>query len=389
MLVGMWRCAMGMVRRSLGILLALVLLVGMVPVSARAAYSTENDLVIIGSAPEQAEVMAASDVEYLTDVEEAAAVLREAMVNREETVTIYFAAPASQEFGDVTDSIISAAEAHTGNPKEGDYLAKQQGGIYTRGSYYPGSEINKYVLTFEIEYYTTAEQEAQVDAAVAELLGSLGLEGLSDYEKVCAVYQWMVTHISYDNDHLGDSTYKLQYTAYGALIDGTSVCQGYALLLYRLMLELGIDCRVISGTGNGGGHAWNIVKLGGKYYDLDATWDTSWYNVLGRYEYFLRCDANFGDHVRGAAFASEDFYAAYPMGETDYDPTAEPQWTPGDINGDGDVNNKDVTRLFQYLSEWDVDADENALDVNGDGTVNNKDLTRLFQYLSGWDVEIE
>ncbi|MBR4910975.1 MAG: dockerin type I repeat-containing protein [Clostridia bacterium] len=63
-------------------------------------------------------------------------------------------------------------------------------------------------------------------------------------------------------------------------------------------------------------------------------------------------------------------------------------YIPGDINGDGSVNNKDLTRLFQYLSDWDVEVTESALDINGDGSVNNKDLTRLFQYLSDWDVKI-
>ena len=60
----------------------------------------------------------------------------------------------------------------------------------------------------------------------------------------------------------------------------------------------------------------------------------------------------------------------------------------GDITDDGKVNNKDLLRLFKYLSHWSVDVKEALLDVNGDGTVNNKDLTRLFQYLSGWNVRI-
>ena len=63
-------------------------------------------------------------------------------------------------------------------------------------------------------------------------------------------------------------------------------------------------------------------------------------------------------------------------------------YEPGDMNGDDVVNNKDMTRLFQYLSGWDVDVNESALDINNDGVVNNKDLTRLFQYMSGWDVDI-
>lgn len=63
-------------------------------------------------------------------------------------------------------------------------------------------------------------------------------------------------------------------------------------------------------------------------------------------------------------------------------------YLPGDINGDGKVNNKDITRLMQYLSGWSVSVNEPALDVNNDGSVNNKDITRLFKYLSGWDVAI-
>lgn len=62
---------------------------------------------------------------------------------------------------------------------------------------------------------------------------------------------------------------------------------------------------------------------------------------------------------------------------------------PGDISGDGVVNNKDLSLLFRYLSDWDVAVNEAALDVNGDGRVNNKDLSLLFQYLSDWDVTLD
>lgn len=62
--------------------------------------------------------------------------------------------------------------------------------------------------------------------------------------------------------------------------------------------------------------------------------------------------------------------------------------TPGDINGDGKVNNKDLTCLLQYVSGWDVNVKEKALDVNGDGKNDIKDALRLLKYLTNWPVEI-
>ena len=60
----------------------------------------------------------------------------------------------------------------------------------------------------------------------------------------------------------------------------------------------------------------------------------------------------------------------------------------GDINGDGVVNAKDLTRLMKYLSSGTVEVAWNAVDVNGDGVENAKDLTRFKKYMAGSDVEI-
>ena len=62
--------------------------------------------------------------------------------------------------------------------------------------------------------------------------------------------------------------------------------------------------------------------------------------------------------------------------------------TPGDVTGDGSVNNKDLTRLMKYIAGENVEFVEDALDINGDGVVNNKDLMRLLKFISGVPVEI-
>ncbi|MCD8048835.1 MAG: Ig-like domain-containing protein [Clostridia bacterium] len=64
----------------------------------------------------------------------------------------------------------------------------------------------------------------------------------------------------------------------------------------------------------------------------------------------------------------------------------------GDVYGDGEVNTKDVVRLSQYLSKWNVElsaAEIKAADIVSDGEVNTKDIVKLSQYLSKWNVEMQ
>ncbi len=65
------------------------------------------------------------------------------------------------------------------------------------------------------------------------------------------------------------------------------------------------------------------------------------------------------------------------------------EYLPGDINGDGNVNNKDLSALQRYFAGWPVEVILPACDTNGDGKMNNKDLSNLQRYLAGWPVEVK
>lgn len=64
------------------------------------------------------------------------------------------------------------------------------------------------------------------------------------------------------------------------------------------------------------------------------------------------------------------------------------EYTPGDVNNDGSINNKDLGLLQRYLNEWDVTLSEAAADTNGDDSINNKDLGLLQRYLNEWNVTL-
>ncbi|MCD7745035.1 MAG: leucine-rich repeat protein [Lachnospiraceae bacterium] len=263
--------------------------------------------------------VASDDVEYLDTVEEAAVIVREAMVNRQETIVVYYQMETYDS--SIAKSIVSAALEHTGVADEGDYISANYGGSSYLISRSLSGGIYYLTITCTMTYYTTAAQETEVTEKLETVMEGLDLDSKSDYEKISAIYEYICKNVTYDNTNLEDETYMLKYSAYAALINGTSVCQGYAALLYRMMLMAGIDARLISGTGNGGGHAWNIVKLGDYYYNVDSTWDATTTRtalVPISYKYYLRCNANFGDHTRDGKYSTDEFNASYPMNETDY-----------------------------------------------------------------------
>ena len=261
------------------------------------------------------------NVSYTDDVQQLAATLRQQMLNRTTTIHLYYhsnTAITQDSLDQLSDQLFNLAVAHTRNGKEGDYLRWHCEGWTLGASYSSASSGYNMDLTFTMYYLSDASQEAQMDQAVSSLISSLNLSGKNEYQKAKAIYDYMCSNITYDYKNLNDPNYTLKFSAYAALINKTSVCQGYATLFYRLALEAGLDARVIAGVAGGGNHAWNIVKINGSYYNLDSTWDA------GRdpYDYFLKNMNDFSDHDRNADYTASDFVTAYPMSATSYDESA-------------------------------------------------------------------
>ena len=264
------------------------------------------------------QLFGSSTGQYFSDYDSAVLYLRKQMVNRETEINLNF--PASwfdshkdELYWDLLYDAMKCDESSTG--QEGDALLYGYAGCnvsYSTAGY----------IKYTMAYHSNAEQEAKLTEAVAAAMAKLQLNGLSEAKKITKIHDYICNHVDYEYN----SKEEQIYTAYGALCTGKAVCQGYAVLFYRLCKEAGLSVRIISGTGNGGPHAWNIVRIGSKYYNVDCTWDgqdATTYN-----EYLLKSEADFKDHTRKSwkvagshylDYTSAEFNAQYPMTEKSWD----------------------------------------------------------------------
>ena len=268
----------------------------------------------------------AADTGYLTTRAAVIAELRSQMIDRQSTIE--FKVKLEPGTIDLKDWWQEALSHVTGDGSSGDFLRWQfkSYGAGATPEKFNESWTGGYEVTYTVMWYTTSQQETQLNSYIkTTILPQLALGGKTTYQKVQAIYNWITKNVRYDYAHLNDNTYKLQYTAYAAAINKTAVCQGYANLFYRLANDAGIDCRIITGTADGGNgvwgpHAWNIVKMDdGNYYCLDATWDEG----RSSYSYFLKGTAAFNkDHLVDTGEKATYFWSQYPVSNTDFAPDA-------------------------------------------------------------------
>lgn len=251
-------------------------------------------------------------LETFQNAQQAAVYVRGQMVERADTIMFYVPASlitSNDAFSALAEDIVMRATAYAENcsGQEGDALQWVYKTYGINSKY--DSDTKNNLLTYTMTYYTTQEQELELTQKVNDALESLKLQEKTDYQKIKTIHDYICDNVDYDY------TYS-KYSAYEALCTGTAVCQGYAVLFYRMCKDAGLSVRLISGLGNGGPHAWNIIRLGVNYYNVDCTWDGQ--DETTRHTYFLLNDADFVDHTRDEAYATDAFYVDYPMAAVSY-----------------------------------------------------------------------
>ena len=126
------------------------------------------------------------------------------------------------------------------------------------------------------------EQRAAVIVNGAQSLGS-------EYDKEKYVHDMLLAQVEYS------LSAEMNQSAYSALVNGRTVCAGYARAFQYLMQQLNVPCYYCTGYA-GENHAWNIILLSDGYYNVDTTWDDT---GAGAYDYFNKTDADYADtHIR-------------------------------------------------------------------------------------------
>jgi len=146
---------------------------------------------------------------------------------------------------------------------------------YTYTKYKTGDEITK--ITFHGDYLyeeeEIAERQERIEDKVEEIFAQMPQE-LDDYGTVKYLYEYVIGNTEYvldcpDNQNICS-----------VFLRGESVCQGYAKAMQYLLQEAGIESALVLGTvGGGEGHAWNLVRMDGEWYYVDATWGDASYQV--------------------------------------------------------------------------------------------------------------
>lgn len=144
-----------------------------------------------------------------------------------------------------------------------------------------GNAAIYYKATYDCAQDQIASRTARYNAEVASVVAQASKEPNIYLAAKCA-YAHLLARASYDdraakeaaNNGYRSTPYYIQHaSAASALLDGSSVCVGYAQACVDLFRALGLEAKVIQGNRYGGPHAWVSVVIDGLVCECDPTCD--------------------------------------------------------------------------------------------------------------------
>ena len=207
-------------------------------------------------------------------------------------------------------------------------------------------------------------------------------------DKEKAVHDWIILHCKYDEkNYYADTVPWSSYNPEGVFINGTAVCNGYALAFQLCMEILGIESKIVVGTASYNYHAWNIVKMDdGCWYHVDVTWDDPIPDREGRinYRYFNITDSymrGYGQHnfnINEVCNATQYGYWNYYESDTLYVETCD-QLYEGIINW---INSGKYTgRVAMEYGSVDFDYFNNMYDYIRVYNATHKEVSYKFKMI--------
>lgn len=137
-------------------------------------------------------------------------------------------------------------------------------------SFFPNGHYKELILEYLYNSKEISKMQSEFDARTKDALTFINSK-MSDAEKALAMYDYIVLQNAYDRSYAPTERVRLeQQSAYGGLVKRSTVCNGYAKAYKALMDAEGVDTIVVDSDSMS--HAWNMVKIYGKWYHVDTTY---------------------------------------------------------------------------------------------------------------------
>ncbi len=122
-------------------------------------------------------------------------------------------------------------------------------------------------LTYLIDKSDRQQMEETLQKRVGEIMAQV--TATTPFEIELQLHDLLCESVTYAQS----TENPLVYTAYGALVNGEAVCEGYSRAMQLLLAKYNIKSTLVTGESKGVGHMWNLVNIENNWYHLDATWN--------------------------------------------------------------------------------------------------------------------